>query len=98
MLGAWQPQWRERYLTCYDAFCASYAQRITWEIPEQLERRAAALIPAIMLGAVFGKYPVDFLYGSRDRQIVAAFGRRLLIEPLLRLAAVRESWRRCFLG
>ncbi len=98
MLAIWRPQWRDRYLTCFDAFCAAYAQRVTWEIPELTDQRAALLIPPIMLAAVYGDDPVGFLYGPREREVVAAFARKLLVEPVLRLAAVRESWRRSFLG
>jgi streptomycin 6-kinase len=98
MLGLYRTDWRDRYLNCFDAFCAAYTQHITWEIPQQVDRRAALLIPAILLGSVHGEKPVTYLCSSRERDLVTAFARKLLVEPLIRLAAVRESWRRSFLG
>jgi 5-methylthioribose kinase len=98
LMGIWRPQLREQYLTCYDAFRAAYLQRVTWEMPEQVDERAALLLPAIMMAAVHGDDPVGFLYGARERDVVTGFARRLLVEPVLRLSAVRESWRRSFLG
>ncbi len=98
MLCVWRPQWRDGYLACFDAFRAAYLQRVIWEMPEQTDTRAAALVPAIMLGSALGGRPAKFLYGERERDIVVGFARRLLVDPLVRLAAVRESWRRSFLG
>jgi hypothetical protein len=97
MLGLSRLQWRDRYLTCLDGFWAAYSQRITWEMPEHTDERAARLVPALMLAAVHGDEPVSFLYGARERDIVTGFARRLLRSPVLRLAALRESWRRSFL-
>jgi aminoglycoside phosphotransferase (APT) family kinase protein len=94
MMSVWRPHWRDRYLICFDAFCAAYAQRISWEIPEQIDERAALLVPVVLLGSVLGSLPTQFLYGPRERDLVAGLARRLLVDPVVRLAAVRESWRR----
>lgn len=89
-----QPQWRNNYLTCYDALCAAYAQRVTWEMPEQTDERAALLLPALLLANVHGRLPAEYLPQECDREHVAGFARKLLLDPMVRLAAVRESWRR----
>ena len=98
MLALYRDNWRDQYLNCFDAFCAAYAQHVTWEIPQQVEQRAALLIPAVLLGSVHGEDPVNFLCSTRARDLVTAFARKLMLEPLIRLAAVRESWRRSLLG
>jgi 5-methylthioribose kinase len=94
----WQPQWRDRYLGCFDAFTGSYLQRVSWEIPEHIEERAALLLPAILLARVAGKSPVEYIPEQKDRDRVAAIARRLLLDPMARLAAVRESWRMSLLA
>jgi streptomycin 6-kinase len=88
-----QPQWRDYYLTCYTAFCAAYAQRVTWEMPEQTDERAALLLPALVLGHAYGRVPLDSLQRESDRDRVAVLARRLLLDPVVRLGAVREAWR-----
>ncbi len=97
MLCVWQPDWRDRYLLSFDAFCAAYAQRITWEMPEHTETRTALLIPALLLAEAQREDRPEWLYGDRERELVNAFARKLLLEPVFRLPAVRESWRRFFL-
>ncbi len=88
----WRPQWRDYYLTCFDAFWAAYTQRVTWESPDRTNERAALLVPALMLARVRGRLRAEYLQMDSDR--VAGFASGLLLEPVVRLAAVRESWRR----
>ena len=91
---AWRPQWRDYYLTCFDAFWAAYAQRVTWESSDWINERAALLVPALMLARVHGRLRAEYLQMDSNRDRVARFACNLLLEPVLRLAAVRESWRR----
>ena len=64
-------------------FWQTYAGGITWEPQEILERRAAALLPALMLARVDGKSPVEYLSGrNRDRI-------RDLAKPLIRNAPTK---------
>jgi len=88
-----QPQWRDYYLTCYTAFCASYIQRVTWEMPEQTDERAALLLPALVLSHVYGRVPLDNLQREGDKERIAGLARALLLDPVVRLGAVREAWR-----
>lgn len=94
LLSAWSAQSRNQYLNCYTAFHAAYLQRINWEAPEQTEERAALLLPAILLGTARGKLPSRTLYEPGKRELVAGIARQLLSQPVVRLAAVREFWRR----
>ena len=88
-----QPRWRDDYLTCYAAFCAAYAQRVTWEMPAQTDERAALLLPALMLAHACGRVPSDSLQRQSDKDRVAGLARSLLLDPVVRLSAVRETWR-----
>ncbi|OFZ72892.1 MAG: hypothetical protein A2W04_04245 [Betaproteobacteria bacterium RBG_16_64_9] len=87
------PQWRDDYLTCYTAFCAAYTQRVTWEMPEQTDERAALLLPALVLAHARGRVPSDSIQRDGDKERVAGPARRLLLDPVVRLGAVREAWR-----
>ena len=89
-----RPQWRDYYLTGYDAFCAAYTQRINWEPSEQLEERAALLLPALALARVHGSGQDDYLQTEREKERIGAISCHLLLDPVIRLAAVWESWRR----
>lgn len=94
LLGVAAPQRRDQYLHCFTAFHASYVQRINWERPEQTEERAALLLPAILLGAARGGVPTRHIFEPEERDRVAGVAHKMLAEPLIRLAAVREAWRR----
>ena len=85
----WRPQWRERYLQCFDAMSAAYLAVVTWEPAAQLERRAARLLPGLYLGRVDGKSPVEYLTSERDKDAVRRHARALLMQPVDRLAQVR---------
>ena len=45
----------------FDRLASSYLDRVSWEAVEQLEARAAALLPALALARVDGKSPVEYL-------------------------------------
>lgn len=93
----WRPQARDAYLACFDAFCATYLARVTWERPEELEARAARLLPGLLLARVHGKSPVEYIVQAAEVATVTAFSRRLLLQPATRLAAVREDWQRALM-
>ena len=88
----WQPQWTDRYLQCFDALAASYLARVTWEPPDELETRASHLLPALLLGRVDGKSPVEYITRDRDRDRIRILARALLLDPPGRLSDVRSAW------
>jgi tRNA A-37 threonylcarbamoyl transferase component Bud32 len=88
----WRPQWRERYLACYDALASTYLARVTWEPRAAIEARVAHLLPGLFLGRVDGKSPAEYLSGEGDKEQVRRVARRLLLEPTDRLAAIRDAW------
>jgi 5-methylthioribose kinase len=88
----WRPQWRDAYLASFDALAASYLQRVTWEMPEELEARTAELLPGLLLARIDGKSPVEYLESAADKDRVRKVAKQLLLEPVAKLAAVRETW------
>lgn len=89
----WRPQWRERYLACFDSLAKSYLAMVDWEPVDQIESRTAHLLPGLFLGRVDGKSPAEYVTDERDRERVRRTARALLREPVAALSAVREAWR-----
>lgn len=83
---------RAEYIACCDSLCRGYFSRVTWEMPEHAERRAAALIPALLLAGVDGRAPVDFLVAGTCSDEIRATARRFLLEPTARLDTLFEAW------
>ena len=88
----WRPQWRERYLACYDALAASYLEHVSWEPRQAIEARVAHLLPGLFLGRVDGKSPAEYLTEESDKERVRRVARRFLLRPAERLATLRAAW------
>jgi len=88
----WRPQWRERYLACFDALASTYLEAVTWEPRAAIEARVSHLLPGLLLGRVDGKSPAEYLSDERDKQRVRRVARRFLIEPTDGLANLRDAW------
>jgi len=81
-----------RFLTCYDRFAEAYLRAVNWELRDELEPRAACLLPALMLGRVDGKSPVEYITEEADKERVRKVARSLLTDRVERLDAVRDAW------
>jgi aminoglycoside phosphotransferase (APT) family kinase protein len=91
--SVWRPAWRERYLECFDALTETYLSRVGWEPRPAIERRAAHLLPGVLLGRIDGRSPVEYITLEADRDRVRRVARGLLLEPVDELSAVRTAWR-----
>ena len=90
--GAWQPQWRARYVEAFAALAASYLAHVAWEPPGACEERAAALLPGLMLARIDGKSPVEYLTDESTKDAVRAFASSLLTKPVSQLQAISRRW------
>ena len=72
----------------------TYLAGVDWEPREELERRAAALLPGLLLARVDGKSPVEYLTADTQRDLVRRVARPLLQQPVTRLADVSAAWRK----
>ncbi len=90
--GLWVPAAKTAFLECFDALTASYLEQVDWEPPADFEKRAAALLPGLLLGRVDGKSPVEYLTENRDKEKVREVGRAFLLQPPERLTAIRRAW------
>jgi aminoglycoside phosphotransferase (APT) family kinase protein len=90
--GAWQPQWRRRYVETYAWLTAAYLAHVTWEPPASCEARAAALLPGLMLARIDGKSPVEYLTEESRKDAVRTFARALVADPVEELSVVAQRW------
>jgi aminoglycoside phosphotransferase (APT) family kinase protein len=88
----WKRQNAPQYLACFDALSAAYRSNVRWEAPESVEARAARLLPALFLGRVDGKSPVEYITTDVDRERVRRASRHLIVSRPQRLSHVRRHW------
>ena len=90
----WTPAAADGFLDCYAAMTSSYLHEVAWEDRDELEARAASLLPGLFLARVDGKSPVEYLTAEADRNRVRHCARALLLEPPARLDRIASSWQR----
>jgi aminoglycoside phosphotransferase (APT) family kinase protein len=90
----WTPRARDGFLRCFMALAAAYLPGVTWEAPDALERRAAALLPGMLLARVDGKSPVEYITAEAQKDQVRRVARTLLAAPPERLSEIRDAWRK----
>jgi hypothetical protein len=64
---------------------------VNWEEREAVERRTAALLPALMLARVDGKSPVEYLDES-GRTMARESGVSLILRPVNSTSDVMTAW------
>jgi aminoglycoside phosphotransferase (APT) family kinase protein len=90
----WNAPARDKYLACFQAMTEAYVQAVSWENPDTLESRTAALLPALFLARVDGKSPVEYISDESDRGRVRSCARTLLQSTPSRLDEIRLAWHR----
>ncbi len=90
----WTPAAQDGFLACFDAMAAAYRMHVLWEPPDDLEARAAHLLPGLFLARVDGKSPVEYITQETDRDRVRRVARGLLHHPPHRLGEIRQAWTR----
>ena len=88
----WRPASTSDFLACFDSLASAYLNGAAWEPREELEGRAASLLPALLLARVDGKSPVEFITEEKDRDLVRGVARPLIASSPSRLSAVRGAW------
>jgi aminoglycoside phosphotransferase (APT) family kinase protein len=88
----WNPPAARALLTAFDTLAAAYLQGVDWEPVQALERRAAALLPGLLLARIDGKSPVEYVSDELQRERVRRVAGALLRRPVERLHAVRAAW------
>jgi len=89
----WTPRARDGFLACFASLAGAYLPAVGWESPAELEARAAALLPGLMLARVDGKSPVEYLTRDAQRDTVREVARQLLAQSPQHLHQVATAWR-----
>jgi aminoglycoside phosphotransferase (APT) family kinase protein len=91
--GVWVPDAKAGLLACYEALQREYLAGVDWEQPAVLERRAAALLPGLMLARIDGKSPVEYLTQEPQKELVRRFAGGFLRKPAATLTEIGDAWR-----
>ena len=78
--AAHRPLLAARYLATFKAITTSYRAYVAWEALATFERRAARLLPGLLLARIDGKSPVEYL-DNPARERVRAAARGLILAP-----------------
>ena len=87
-----QPDARQALMAGFAALSASYLKGVTWEPHDQLEVRAARLLPALLLARIDGKSPVEYITATADKEFVRRVARPLIATPPIRLSEIGRVW------
>jgi Ser/Thr protein kinase RdoA (MazF antagonist) len=87
-----RPRQRDGYLRCFAAFADACLAQVSFEPRSDLESRAAALLPALLLARIDGKSPVEYLRDEAPREIVRRFARPRIASAPRTLAQIADDW------
>jgi aminoglycoside phosphotransferase (APT) family kinase protein len=90
----WVPASADRFLAAYDALKDAYLERVTWERADAMEARTARLLPALLLGRIDGKSPVEYITDERTKSRVRKVSTGLIASGAANLAGIRDAWAR----
>lgn len=86
--AAFQPQFEKGYLNCFKSFAESYLGEVSWERREQLEARAARLLPVLYLARVDGKSPVEYIRDEATKIKIRQTALAHIADPKSRLIEI----------
>jgi aminoglycoside phosphotransferase (APT) family kinase protein len=90
----WNPPATRAFLDCFEGLYRAYLEGVTWEGTVSLERRAAMLLPGLLLARVDGKSPVEYLTKEEDKDAVRRVAGALLKDPVEKMEGVKGEWQR----
>jgi 5-methylthioribose kinase len=79
-------------LAAFDVLAHAYLAGVDWEPAEAVNRRAAALLPGLLLARIDGKSPVEYLTEESAKDGVRRRARAMLKEIPDSLETVRRMW------
>jgi aminoglycoside phosphotransferase (APT) family kinase protein len=85
----WVAHAKAAFLDCFDALAEAYLGGVSFE---DVEKRAATLLPALLLARVDGKSPVEYVTGEDEKNVVRRCAAALLEVPVSTLSEVRAAW------
>ena len=94
----WLRPHREAVMASFDALRAAYAAGLSWEPPEDISARTAALVAALLLARIDGKSPAPYLTDPADKDFVRRSAKMLLAVRELDLGILSRRWRQAALS
>ncbi|MNT78150.1 hypothetical protein D3C72_2173580 [compost metagenome] len=88
----WCPAGTAGFLASFDGLLNSYIAGVDWEDPAELEARAAALLPALLLARIDGKSPVEYITEPAPKAFVRRFAIPFIATSPVSLTEVRVAW------
>jgi len=88
----WTPSSSSDFLNSFDVLAQSYLQTVDWEHPQELEARAARLLPGLLLARVDGKSPVEYITQDKQKNMVRRIASALLLNPPSQLQHIAQAW------
>ena len=79
-------------LAAFQSLTETYLDDVDWEPGQDIDRRAARLLPGLFLARIDGKSPVEYLTEERDKHTVRRIARSFLACPPDCLAEIRKVW------
>lgn len=87
-----QPAQRRSLVDAFHVLVDAYFGAAKFESREGLERRAAHLLPALLLARVDGKSPVEYITSDLQRELVRSAAVPLIATPVASLGEVAAVW------
>ena len=88
----WRPESARGFLQLFDRLTETYLAGVTWQPRAEMEALAAALLPALLLGRIDGKSPIEYVTEEREKNQVRDFARRYIATRVDRLDVIRDAW------
>lgn len=88
----WTPASSSDFLNGFEVLTTSYLTSVDWELPSDLEARAARLLPGLLLARVDGKSPVEYVTQEHQREHVRRVASAFLIKPANHLQEIAQAW------
>jgi aminoglycoside phosphotransferase (APT) family kinase protein len=88
----WRPQNAHGFLRLFDLLAETYLRSVTWQARTGMEAATAALLPALMLGRIDGKSPIEYVTDETEKNRVRKFARRFIETRSDRLDVIRSAW------
>ncbi len=88
----WTPSAAQAFMASFAALATAYLAGVDWENPIATERRAARLLPALLLARIDGKSPVEYIVAVHDKARVRSAARDLIAAAPKQLADIGRAW------
>ena len=76
----------------FAVFFEAYLRQVSWEARDEIEARAAKLLPMLFLARVDGKSPVEYVNEERYKDLVRETAYLFIMQPSDRLLPISIHW------